>query len=132
METSITIFFKALKYSEEANTLRKVFQAASHFCLDEENILSLEFCLSLQLNQTCATVLSNNKIKTWGDLVWIHGCWLSWYIFLSNWTRHEVNCLHHFIKQCDLNIPLWRHDFLLIMRIFIHSQECRNCSGISH
>lgn len=58
METFITTFFKALKYSEEANTLRKVCQPASHFSLDEENILSLQFCLSVQLNQTCATILS--------------------------------------------------------------------------
>lgn len=43
MENFITAFFKALKYSEEANTLRKVYQLASHFTVDEENILWLEF-----------------------------------------------------------------------------------------
>ena len=42
-ETFITTFFNALKYSEEANTLRKVCQSTSHFTVDEENILLLGF-----------------------------------------------------------------------------------------
>lgn len=46
METFITTFFKALKCSEEANTLRKVcLPASSHSIVDEENIVWLRFLL---------------------------------------------------------------------------------------
>lgn len=60
METFITTFFKALKYSEEANTWRKVCQPASHFTVDEDNILWLEF-LFIYLDQILMQYYQNNK-----------------------------------------------------------------------
>lgn len=42
METFITTFFESFEI-EEANTLSKVYQPASQFTVDEENIVQLEF-----------------------------------------------------------------------------------------
>lgn len=58
METFITTFFKALKYSEEANTLRKVCQLASHFIVVEDNILWLEFLFICLFKSDFDTILS--------------------------------------------------------------------------
>lgn len=58
MKTFITTFFKALKYSEEANTLRKVCQLASLFIVDEDNKLWLEFLFICSFKSDFDTMLS--------------------------------------------------------------------------